>query len=297
MLICRTPAEMLAACRYLRNARRGGSRLLGLIPTMGALHAGHLSLVAAARAECEIVAASIFVNPAQFAPGEDYDSYPRTFEEDCTKLEAAGVDLLFAPSAADIYPAGNTTSIDPGPIASRLDGASRPGHFRGVATIVVRLFHITGPDRAYFGQKDAAQVAVIRSITRDLNFATHIVVCPTLREPDGLAMSSRNVNLSPSERTRALILSRALNVARDLATRHLAAHRNTSTTALCAAMMEVFAADPALQLDYAAIVDPGTLLPVPDLSHGALVAVAAWFGETRLIDNLLLPPPDLKSLS
>jgi pantoate--beta-alanine ligase len=297
MLICRTPAEMLAACRYLRNARRGGSRLLGLIPTMGALHAGHLSLVAAARAECEIVAASIFVNPAQFAPGEDYDSYPRTFEEDCTKLEAAGVDLLFAPSAADIYPAGNTTSIDPGPIASRLDGASRPGHFRGVATIVVRLFHITGPDRAYFGQKDAAQVAVIRSITRDLNFATHIVVCPTMREPDGLAMSSRNVNLSPGERTRALILSRALNVARDLATRHLAAHRNTSTTALCVAMMEVFAADPALQLDYAAIVDPGTLLPVSDLSHGALVAVAAWFGETRLIDNLLLAPPDWKSSS
>ena len=289
MLTCRTPAEMLAACRYLRNARRGGSRLLGLVPTMGALHPGHLSLVAAARAECEIVAASIFVNPTQFAPGEDYESYPRTFEDDCRQLEAAGVDLLFAPTAADMYPAGNTTFVDPGPIASRLDGASRPGHFRGVATIVARLFHITCPDRAYFGQKDAAQVAVIRSITRDLNFATHIVVCPTVREPDGLAMSSRNVKLSPDERTRALILSRALNAARDLATRNLAARRNTSTTALCAAMMEVFAAEPDLQLDYAAVVDPYTLLPVPDLSQGALVAVAAWVGETRLIDNLLLP--------
>jgi pantoate--beta-alanine ligase len=285
MLICRTPSEMQAACRHIHGAQRGGSRLLGLVPTMGALHAGHLSLVAAARAECEIAAASIFVNPTQFAPGEDFDAYPRSFSDDCRQLEAAGVDLLFAPSAAEMYPSGNTTLIDPGPIASRLDGASRPGHFRGVATIVTRLFNIVAPDRAYFGQKDAAQVAVIRHIVRDLNLATHIVVCPTVREPDGLAMSSRNRYLSPADRTRALILFRALNAARNLA-----AQPGLSTTALRSAMLEVFAADPALTLDYAAIVDPITLLPVDNLVHGALVAVAAWIGQTRLIDNLLLPP-------
>jgi pantoate--beta-alanine ligase len=285
MLICRTPSEMHTACRHLHDAQRGGSRLLGLVPTMGALHAGHLSLIAAARDECEIVAASIFVNPTQFAPNEDFDAYPRTFSDDSRQLEAAGVDLLFAPSAADMYPSGNTTLIDPGPIATRLDGISRPGHFRGVATIVVRLFNIVSPNRAYFGQKDAAQIAVIRHIVRDLNLPTHIVVCPIVREPDGLAMSSRNRYLSPPDRTRALILSRALKAARDLA-----AQPGTSTTAIRTAMLEVFATDPALTLDYAAIIDPNTLLPIDSLAHGALLAVAAWIGQTRLIDNLLLPP-------
>jgi pantoate--beta-alanine ligase len=291
MLICRTPSEMHAACRYLRNARRGGSRLLGLVPTMGALHAGHMSLVAAARAECEVVTASIFVNPTQFSPGEDYETYPRTFDDDCRQLEAAGVDLLFAPTAAEMYPAGNVTFIDPGPIALRLDGASRPNHFRGVATIVARLFHVAAPDRAYFGQKDAAQIAVIRSITRDLNFPTHIVACPTIREPDGLAMSSRNRYLSPEERARALILFRALDAANDIVIRNTAAHRKTTAEALCTAMRKVFITLPTLNLDYAAIVDPHTLLPVPDISRGALLAAAAWIGETRLIDNILVPPP------
>ena len=213
MIICRTPAEMHAACRALRAT----GHTLGLVPTMGALHAGHLSLVSAARAQNDAVAVSIFVNPTQFGPNEDFASYPRTFDEDCRKLVSAGVHLLFAPSADAMYPAGNTTFVDPGPIATRLDGASRPGHFRGVATIVTRLFHIVAPDRAYFGQKDAAQVAVLRHIVRDLNLPVALVVCPIVREPDGLALSSRNRYLSPAERTRALILSRALRAAESLA--------------------------------------------------------------------------------
>jgi pantoate--beta-alanine ligase len=251
---------------------------------MGALHAGHLSLAAAARAECDLVAASIFVNPTQFAPGEDYESYPRTFDEDCRQLEAAGVHILFAPTAADMYPPGNTAFVDPGPIATRLDGASRPGHFRGVATIVARLFHIVQPDRAYFGQKDAAQVAVLRAMVRDLNFPVHLAVCPIVREPDGLALSSRNRYLSTEERNRALTLSRALRAAESLARAG-----ETNAEILRAAMLAVFTAAPETTLDYATIVDPDTLLPVADTAHGALLAVAAVIGTTRLIDNVLLP--------
>jgi len=281
LTICRTPSEMQAACRELRAS----GLTLGLVPTMGALHTGHLSLVAAALAECDAVAASIFVNPTQFGPDEDYESYPRTFDEDCRKLEAAGVRLLFAPSAADMYPPDNTTFVDPGEIGTRLDGASRPGHFRGVATIVSRLFNIIGPDRAYFGQKDAAQVAVLRRMVRDLNLPVSLVVCPIYREPDGLAMSSRNRYLSPEERQRALILSRALAAAR-----HLARHGETSAEALRTTMLTALATEPEVRLDYAAVVDPDTLLPIADTSHGALLAVAAWVGATRLIDNHLLPP-------
>jgi len=281
MIVCTTPAEMHAACR----AHRKFGRSLGLVPTMGALHAGHLSLVSAALAGNDAVAASIFVNPTQFGPNEDFEAYPRDFDEDCRKLSAAGVSLLFAPTAASMYPRGNTTYVDPGDIATRLDGASRPGHFRGVATIVARLFHIVAPDRAYFGQKDAAQVAVLRQIVHDLNFPLNLVVCPIVREPDGLAMSSRNRYLSPAERARALILSRALRTAEDLARTG-----ETSADALRATALAVFAADPETRLDYVAIVDPGTLLPLDNTSHGALIAVAAYFGNTRLIDNLLLQP-------
>ena len=288
MLICKTPAEMQAACRDLRAAAPTNVRTLGptlgLVPTMGALHAGHLSLVAAARADCDLVAASIFVNPTQFGPNEDYASYPRTFDEDCRKLEAAGVQLLFAPSATEMYPPGNTTFVDPGPIATHLDGASRPGHFRGVATIVARLFNIVQPDRAYFGQKDAAQVAILRHIVRDLNLPVEIAVCPIVREPDDLALSSRNRYLSAEERRRALILSRALAAAESLARTG-----ESSAETLRAALLTVFAADPETTLDYVAIVDPDTLLPVADTTHGALLAVAAFIGKTRLIDNLLLP--------
>ncbi len=290
MLICKTPDEMQTACRNLRDSASGNHRL-GLVPTMGALHAGHLSLVAAAKADCEIVAASIFVNPTQFGPNEDLEAYPRDFEGDTRKLFSAGVDLLFAPSAADMYPPGNATFVDPGEIATRLDGASRPGHFRGVATIVSRLFHIVAPDRAYFGQKDAAQVAVLRQMVRDLNFPVHLAVCPIVREPDGLALSSRNRYLSREERSRALILSRALHTAE-----HLAHTGETCATALRDAILTAFPNDASARLDYAAIVDPDTLLPVANTSNGALIAVAAWIGATRLIDNLLLQPVTPKPL-
>jgi pantoate--beta-alanine ligase len=281
MNLCTTPAQIHAACRDLRAAGRS----LGLVPTMGALHAGHLSLVSAALAQNDAVAASIFVNPTQFGPNEDFASYPRTFDEDCRQLESAGVQLLFAPSAAAMYPPGITTFVDPGDIGTRLDGASRPGHFRGVATIVSRLFHIIAPDRAYFGQKDAAQVAVLRRMVHDLNFPIELVVCPIFREPDGLAMSSRNRYLSSGERSRALVLSRALAAAKALA-----AKGETAADKLRATMFQVFATDPETRLDYAAVVDPDTLLPLADTHGGALLAVAAFIGTTRLIDNLLLPP-------
>jgi pantoate--beta-alanine ligase len=277
MQIITTAREMQQACRTLKI-----SRTLGLVPTMGALHEGHLSLVRRALAECEAVAASIFVNPTQFAPGEDYEVYPRCFEDDCAKLEAAGTTLLFAPPVAEMYPSGATTFVEVAGLGDRLDGASRPGHFRGVATVVAKLLNIVGPDRAYFGQKDAAQVAVLRAMIRDLNFPVELVACPIVRERDGLAMSSRNRNLSGSDRGRALILHRALYGVTKLIERG-----ETSAEALRSALLEVFADDAHVRVDYAAIVDPSTLLPVADTSQGALIAVAAWVGPTRLIDNVL----------
>ncbi|MDP9052579.1 MAG: pantoate--beta-alanine ligase [Acidobacteriota bacterium] len=279
MILCTSAAEMSSACRDLRAS----GLTLGLVPTMGALHAGHMSLVSAARADCDHVAASIFVNPTQFGPNEDLASYPRTFDADRCRLEDAGVDLLFAPSATEMYPPGNTTFVDPGDIANRLDGATRPGHFRGVATIVTRLFNIVGPDRAYFGQKDAAQIAVLRHMVRDLNLQVHIAVCPIVREPDGLALSSRNRYLSPAERKNATVLIRSLRAAEELARAG-----ETSAETLRNAILAFFPSEPDLRLDYAVVVDPDTLLPVADATNGALVAVAAFFGTTRLIDNLLL---------
>jgi pantoate--beta-alanine ligase len=272
-----TVREMQQACRNLRR-----TNTLGLVPTMGALHDGHLSLVRRALAECDAVAASIFVNPTQFAPGEDYATYPRTFEEDCAKLEAAGTSLLFAPSPEEMYSPGATTFVEVPGIGDRLDGASRPGHFRGVATVVAKLFHIAGPDRAYFGQKDAAQIAVLRAVIRDLNFPVRLVACPIIREQDGLAMSSRNRRLSPQNRRRALTLYRALQAACEL----LEAGE-TNSDVLRNALLEAFTGDEGVRLDYAAVVDPCTLLPVEDTAQGALIAVAAWIGTTRLIDNIL----------
>src|ERR1700733_8586543 len=206
MQVLSTIREMRAACRAVR--RRGQS--LGLVPTMGALHVGHIELVRAARAQCDVVAASIFVNPTQFGPNEDFAKYPRTFEQDCALLKAEGVALLFAPQPEEMYPPGASTFVEVEGVGDRLAGASRPGHFRGVATIVAKLFHIVGPDKAFFGQKDAAQVAVLRSMVRDLNFDLELVVCTTVRESDGLALSSRNRYLSAEERGQALVLSRAL---------------------------------------------------------------------------------------
>ena len=263
-----------------RNLRRKGT--LGLVPTMGALHDGHLSLVRRAQEECDSVVVSIFVNPTQFAAGEDFETYPRSLDDDCAKLKAAGVDVLFAPSREEMYSPESTTFVEVPGIGDRLDGASRPGHFRGVATVVAKLFNIVDPDRAYFGQKDAAQVAVLRAMIRDLNFAVQLVACPIVRERDGLAMSSRNRYLSPQNRGRALILHRALQRVSELLEMG-----ETRSDSLQAALSGVFAAEEGVRLDYAAIVDPCTLLPVAGTAQGALIAVAAWVGSTRLIDNLL----------
>jgi pantoate--beta-alanine ligase len=278
MRIITAIAGMQAAARELR---RGGT--LALVPTMGALHAGHLSLIDAAKRDCAHVAATIFVNPLQFGPSEDFNRYPRTFDADCAALTAAGVDILFAPSAETLTPAGATTFIEVAGISDRLDGAHRPGHFRGVATIVAKLFHIVAPDRAYFGQKDAAQLAVLRAMVRDLNFPVELVACPIVREPDGLALSSRNRYLTAEQRSRATILHRSLAAAADL---HTQGERNSQ--ALITTMMQMLASEPTVIVEYAAVVDPGTLLPLSDTTGGALIAVAARLGETRLIDNQLI---------
>jgi pantoate--beta-alanine ligase len=277
MQIITTVRQMQQACR---NLRRKGT--LGLVPTMGALHDGHLSLVRRAQGECDSVVVSIFVNPTQFAAGEDYETYPRTFEDDCAKLEAAGIDLLFAPDAEEMYSPGSTTFVEVPGIGDRLDGASRPGHFRGVATVVAKLFNIVAPDRAYFGQKDAAQVAVLRAMIRDLKLPVQLVACPIVRELDGLAMSSRNRTLSPQNRARALILHRALQTVCELLE-----DGQTRSDILQGALSRVFAEEEGVRLDYAAIVDPCNLLPLADTTQGALIAVAAWVGSTRLIDNIL----------
>jgi len=263
---------------------RGAGKRLGLVPTMGALHEGHLSLVRAARTGCDSVAASIFVNPTQFGPNEDFAKYPRSFERDRELLEREGVNLLFAPSVQEMYPTGAVTWVTVEGLSDRLDGRSRPGHFRGVATVVSKLFHIIEPDAAFFGQKDAAQVAVLRRMVSDLRIAVEIVVCPIVREPDGLAMSSRNAYLDPQQRGEALVLHRSL-----MRVKQLADAGERGAAKLAAAGREQFRADGSVRLDYFEIVDPDTLEPVEHVSRGVLVAVAAFVGTTRLIDNILLP--------
>jgi len=250
---------------------------------MGALHEGHLSLVRAARASCDVVVASIFVNPTQFGPEEDLANYPRSFERDRDLLERAGVDVLFVPSVEEMYPAGAVTWVTVEGLSEKLDGRSRPGHFRGVTTVVSKLFHIVEPDRAFFGQKDAAQVAIVRRMIRDLNLPVEIVVCPIVREPDGLAMSSRNAYLHADQRKKALALHRSLM-------RVQAAIRSgeKNSQRLIELGGAEFANEPSVRLDYFAIVNPQTLDPVENVSRGALVAVAAYVGSTRLIDNLLV---------
>ena len=279
MLIFKTIAEAQSACAQLR----GEGRILGLVPTMGALHEGHLSLVRAAKAECDIVAASIFVNPTQFGPNEDFSKYPRTFEQDCALLEGEGVDMIFAPTVDEMYPSGASTFVVVEGVSDRLDGASRPGHFRGVTTVVSKLFHIICPHKAFFGQKDAAQVAVLRKMVRDLNFPLRLVVCPIVREDNGLAMSSRNRYLSERERLQALVLRRALEQVEKRASEGEMSSRTLMETA-----RNVFASEPDVRIDYIAVVDPETLEDVPNVRDGALVAVAAFVGTTRLIDNILL---------
>ena len=257
---------------------------IGFVPTMGALHEGHLSLVRLARSRASLVVVSIFVNPLQFGPTEDFQQYPRTLAADCAKLEGEGVDIVFAPSATEMYPPGATTVVHVEGLSDKLDGRSRPGHFRGVSTVVAKLFHIVQPACAVFGQKDSAQVAVLRRMVRDLNMGVELIVAPIVRESDGLALSSRNAYLTPEQRRQGLVLHRALGQVEALA-----ASGESFAAKLRAAALAVLASEPAAQLDYFEIVDPDTLEPLEDVSRGALAAAAATFGTTRLIDNALLP--------
>jgi len=277
--ICKTIHEMRAESRAIR----GAGKRLGFVPTMGALHEGHLSLVRAARSSSDLVAASIFVNPTQFGANEDLAKYPRSFERDRELLRGERVELLFAPSVEEMYPAGAVTWVTVEGLSDKLDGRSRPGHFRGVTTVVAKLFHVVQPDAAFFGQKDAAQVAIIRRMVRDLNLPVEIGVCPIVRAADGLAMSSRNAYLDPDERKRALVLQRSL-----LRAEHLAETGERNAARLVAAGREEIDKESSVRLDYFEIVNPDTLDPLEDISGGGLVAVAAVVGGTRLIDNILL---------
>jgi len=279
MRILHSIDETRAACRALKQ----GERQLGFVPTMGALHEGHLSLVRAARARCPVVTASIFVNPTQFGPNEDFAKYPRVFERDRELLEAEGVDLLFAPPVEEMYPAGAVTFVTVEELSEKLCGRSRPGHFRGVTTVVAKLFHIVEPDVAFFGQKDAAQAAIIRRMVRDLALPVEIAVCPIVREVDGLALSSRNAYLDPAQRKAATVLYRALMRIQALADR---GERDAGK--LIAAGKEVVAQEPGIRLDYLEMVDNESLDPVADIAGGALVAIAGFAGATRLIDNIVL---------
>jgi pantoate--beta-alanine ligase len=267
----------------VRSWRRTAPGPVGLVPTMGFLHAGHMSLVEAARRENASVAVSIFVNPAQFGPSEDLAAYPRDPDRDLTMLREAGVDLVFMPPPEEVYPPGFETWITPGSVAEPLEGAARPGHFRGVATVVLKLFNIVQPDRAYFGQKDAQQLRVIRRMVRDLNVPVEVVGMPIVREPDGLALSSRNVYLNPEERQAALVLSRALRCGEQLWSRG-----ETSADAIRKAMADLIVAEPLAKIDYVSLADPETLRELDRAARSALASLAVRVGRARLIDNVLL---------
>ncbi len=272
----------------LRAARAQVSGSIGLVPTMGALHAGHLSLAARARSENDTVIVTIFVNPLQFGPTEDFAAYPRDLEGDLKVLENAGVDLVFTPTPDLMYPPGFQTTVDVGSLGQILEGAHRPGHFRGVATVVAKLFNLTQPQRAYFGQKDAQQVAVIRQMVRDLNFPLEVVVCPIVRDSDGLALSSRNAYLTPDQRRAAPVLYRALRAA---AAAYVVGERDPE--ALRRIMYATLAAEPLAQPEYVSVADADTLAECQEnLAQRTLLSMAVRIGRTRLIDNLVLPEDD-----
>ena len=264
---------------------RAESRVVGLVPTMGALHAGHLSLVERARRDCSPVIASIFVNPKQFGPNEDFTKYPRTFESDSEKLERAGADFLFAPEPSEIYPGGFATYVNVDGLSEKLEGRSRPGHFRGVTTVVMKLLQIVQPNFAYFGRKDAQQSRLITQMARDLNLDTEIVVCPPVREPDGLALSSRNVYLNAEERQAAAVLYRALNAARS----ELAAGVRDALQ-LQTSLRRKLDSERLARVDYAEVVDAETFEPVVRVRRPCFVLLAVFIGKTRLIDNLYIDP-------
>jgi pantoate--beta-alanine ligase len=280
MEILRTVAELR---QWSREERNDGGNTIGLVPTMGALHAGHASLIRAAVRSVGFVAVSIFVNPTQFGPNEDYAVYPRTFDADCALAKIEGADVIFAPTVEELYPAGAATFVEVEGLSNRLDGASRPGHFRGVSTVVAKLMIASEADRAFFGQKDAAQVSVLRRMVSDLRLATEIVVCPIIRELDGLALSSRNMYLHGTERSQALTLSRVIRQ-----TEAMVAAGEYSASALIEAARKAFAAEPEIRVDYIELVNWATLEPVETALPGSLFAVAAWVGSTRLIDNTLM---------
>ncbi len=267
----------------LRTARLSFAGRVGLVPTMGYLHEGHLSLVRRAREECDHVVVSIFVNPTQFGPSEDLSKYPRNLDRDLSLLDPLGVDLVWMPTAEIMYPPGFQTWVEVETISQPLEGSMRPGHFRGVTTVVAKLFNAVQPHSAYFGQKDAQQAAVIRRMTRDLNFSIEIVVCPIVREPDGLAMSSRNVYLDPEQRKAATVLSRALQAAKKT-------YENGERDAekLRGKLKEVLASEPLAQVQYVSCADYDTLEELNTVTGKALLSMAVFIGKTRLIDNLIL---------
>lgn len=284
MEILRTVEELR---RWSRGARRRAAAhencVVALVPTMGALHVGHASLIRAAAKSCGNVAVSIFVNPTQFGPNEDFAKYPRSFAADCELAAAEGAAAVFVPSVEEMYPEGAVTFVDVEGLSERLDGKSRPGHFRGVATVVTKLLLAAEADKVFFGQKDAAQVAVLRRMASDLRIGTEIVVCPIVREADGLALSSRNMYLSTEERKQALTLSRAVR-----RVEALVKHGERRAEALIAAARVTFSVEPGIRVDYVELVDWATLLPVEMAAPDTLFAVAAWVGQTRLIDNAVI---------
>jgi pantoate--beta-alanine ligase len=271
----------------LRQVLAGRPKPVGFVPTMGYLHDGHISLVRRARTECRTVIASIFVNPTQFGPTEDLTTYPRDLPRDLALLEQAGADLVWTPTSHDMYPPGFQTWVDVEQLTQHLEGAQRPGHFRGVTTVVAKLFNAVQPDKAYFGQKDAQQAAVIRRMVADLNYALEVVVCPIVREPDGLAMSSRNTYLDPEQRRAATVLFRALTAA-------VKAYRSGEKDGqrLREIMGDTIDAEPLARRQYVSCADPTTLVEIEGSVENALLSMAVFIGRTRLIDNMLIPPQE-----
>lgn len=276
--------HVVRTVREMRDVRSGLPGRVGLVPTMGALHAGHEALIARARADCRTVVASLFVNPAQFGPSENYKTYPRNRERDLEIFEARGTDVLFEPLVEEMYPAGESTRVDPGPTANVLEGAHRPGHFAGVATVVAKLFNIINPDAAYFGRKDAQQLVIVERLVRDLRMGIEIVPVETVRDTDGLALSSRNANLADGPRKAAASLYRALNAA-EVAW----ANGERSGDELRAAILVVLRGEPLINVEYVSAADPGTFEELDEVDGPALLSLAAWVGGTRLIDNIGLP--------
>jgi pantoate--beta-alanine ligase len=280
-------AKTIELVRSLVNDARSHGKIIGLVPTMGALHIGHISLIEAARKKCDFVVVSIFVNPTQFGPGEDFERYPRPIEKDLEMCENAGVDVVFTPPVEQMYPSKNITWVNVEKITEPLCGRSRPGHFRGVSTVCTKLFNIVAPDIAFFGQKDAQQVAVIQAMVQDLNMPLEIVVCPTVREPDGLAISSRNQYLGKQERADAVYVYKSLKKCREMFESGI-----TETSKIIAEMKKVLHQKPSIEIEYINIVDAKTLEDINKIEGKTLVAVAVRLGRTRLIDNILIDTND-----